>query len=91
MKMADAVTIMDAPKPQGFMVTFEHVEGGLLQSDTFPEVHAGEPPIPDEDTAWRLAARFAQATYGKCVNIYVIRREDFAPVPHYREFLIRNR
>jgi hypothetical protein len=89
-KMQDAVKIMEAKTP-GFMVAFEHVGDGFLTSDHFPDVHSGEEPIPTEEEAWRLAARFAAKTHKRCVNIYVIRREDFTPVPGYHALMIENR
>lgn len=92
MKMQEALSVMTGKvKPAGFMVTFEHVEGNMLRSDHFPDVHCGETPIETEELAWALAATFASKTVGKCVNVYVIRREDFTPVPGYKSRLITNR
>lgn len=90
MKMQEAMNIMEAG-PAGFMVTFERADGATLASDHFPEVRSGEPPIATEDEAWQMAAQFAAKTRKRCVNVYVIRREDFAPVPGYRERMIENR
>ena len=92
MKMQEALDIMEkVPKPAGFMVHFEWAGDGFLRSDYFPDVHAREPPIATEDEAWQMAAKFAAKKRKRCVNVYVIRREDFAPVPRYRERMIENR
>lgn len=92
MKMQEAMQIMeDAPKLGGFLVNFEKVAGGMLHSDYFPDVRAGEPPIPDEGEAWKMAAQFAAKTRLQCVNIYVVRADNFRPVSGYRERLIVNR
>lgn len=90
MKMEEAMMIMEG-KPKGFMVAFERVEGSILASDHFPDVRAGEPPIETEEQAWQMAAQFAAKTRRRCVNVYVIRREDFTPVQGYRERMIENR
>lgn len=90
MKMHAAMSIMESG-PAGFMVTFEKVEGSILASDNFPDVRNGEPPIATEAEAWQMAAQFAAKTRKRCVNIYVIRREDFTPVSGYRERMIENR
>jgi hypothetical protein len=90
MKMQDAMNIMEAG-PAGFMVTFEKVRGSILESDHFPDVRNGEPPIATEEEAWQMAAQFAAKTRTRCVNIYAIRRKDFTPVPRYRERMIENR
>jgi hypothetical protein len=89
-KMAEAMRIMEA-RPAGFMVAFEHVDGSILASDHFPDVRNGEKAIPTEDEAWQMAAQFAAQTRKRCVNVYVIRREDFTPVARYRERMIENR
>jgi hypothetical protein len=70
------------------MVHFEWAGDGFLRSDYFPDVHAGELPIATEDEAWQMAAQFAAKTRKRCVNVYVIRREDFTPVQGYRERMI---
>ena len=90
MKMEEAMRVMEG-QPKGFMVAFERVEGSILASDHFPDVRSGEPPIATEEEAWRMAAQFAAKTRKRCVNIYVIRREDFTPVPDYRSRMIDNR
>lgn len=89
MKMAEAKKIMNATPD--YMVSFEHVEGGMLRSDYFPDKYAGEPLIPTEEEAWQLAQRFATATRGKCVNIHIIKGVDFTPVNGYRKRMIENR
>ena len=92
MKMQAAIQIMESTtKPAGFMVAFERAGDGFLRSDHFPDVHQGEPPIETEEEAWAMAAQFAAKTHKKCVNVYVIRREDFVPVPSYKERMIENR
>lgn len=92
MKMQEALDIIEnAPKPAGFMVHFEWAGDGFLRSDHFPDVRAGEPPIATEDEAWQIAAQFAAKKRKRCVNVYVIRREDFTPVHGYRERMIENR
>ena len=89
MRMGEAIGIINMERT-GYMVHFERVEGSVLASDHFPDKHAGEPLIATEEEAWVLAAKFAAATYGKCVNLYVI-GSDFRPVPRYAERMIVNR
>ena len=89
MKMQEAIHIMEA-RPAGFMVRFARVRDYILDSDHFPDVHSGEPPIPTEAEAWDVAARFAAKTRGRCINVYVIRLEDFRPVPGYLARMISN-
>ena len=92
MKMQEAMNIMEnKPKLAGFMVHFEKIVGAMLHSDYFPDVHAGEPPIKTENEAWKMAAQFAAKTHKSCINIYVVRREDFTPVPDYAQRKIVNR
>ena len=94
MKMAEAVGIMqNVPRTvcdKGFMVCFEHVQGGMLAGDYFPDKHAGETLIASEEDAWDLAVKFAGATVGKCVNVYVI-GANFVPVSGYQLRRIENR
>jgi hypothetical protein len=91
MRMNRALGIIETEElGSGFMVSFEHKEGGVLESDHFPDKHAGEALIATEDEAWELARRFAAATVGRCVNIYVVNR-NFAPVSGHRERIITNR
>lgn len=89
MKFAEAVAIINE-EPPGFMVFFEHVRGGFLHGDYFPEKWAGEALIPTESEAWDLAARFAAKTRGKYVNIYVV-GSNFRPVVGYEAKKITNR
>jgi hypothetical protein len=89
MKMQDAMKIING-EPRGFMVSFEWKKGGILESDHFPDKHAGEPLIETEKEAWLLAAEFAKKMRDKVVNLYVIGR-DFAPVDGYRDKYIENR
>ena len=90
MKIQEAMKIIHGA-PAGFMVAFEHVDGSILKSDHFPDVRNGEPPIGTEEEAWQLAARFAAKTRERCVNVYVIRREDYTPVPSCHARMIKNR
>jgi len=87
--MNDALKIINNVKP-GFMVHLEHKEGNFLSGDYFPNKHAGEPLIPTEEEAWTMAAKFAKATVGKAVNIYVV-GYDFRPVEGYQKREISNR
>ena len=91
MKMQEALRIIntDILEP-GFMVAFERVEGGILASDYFPDQVAGEPLIKTEEEAWRLAEEFAARTWGRCVNLYVI-KSNYTPVEGYKDRLIVNR
>lgn len=71
------------PKPKGFRVRFHWVLGTLVRGgDYFPE-GADEPLIQDIDTAWVLAERFARASKGKTVDVYVVDAEG-TPVADYR-------
>ena len=90
MHFAEAKKIMfdGGIKPRGYRVNFERVEGKFLVSDHFPE--RGEPLIEHEEEAWALAGQFAAATYGKCVNIFVI-DDRWSPVPGYEKRKIKNR
>jgi len=86
MKMDDALEIIKG----GFMVSFEHAGDGFLRSDHFPDKHGNEELIKTEEKAWELARQFAEKTFGKCVNVYVI-KSDFRPVDGYKEKMIINR
>jgi len=91
MKMQEALNIIgNLKKEPGYMVSFEHVEGAILRGDYFPDKHAGETLIASEDEAWQLAEAFAEATRGKCVNIYVI-DSGFNPVEGYEARTVENR
>ncbi len=84
MKMQHALAMIeDAESPEGFAVSFEVREGGVLRSDSFPDTQNGETPIPDEAEAWDLATRFNRAANTVTVNIYVINAKDRTPVPGY--------
>lgn len=89
MKFKEAMDIINKKENEGFMVGFEWVKGGL-RSDHFPDKRAGEDLIKTEVEAWDLAKQFAEKTYSKCVNIYVI-NANFSPVENYRDQLIINR
>jgi len=90
MKMAEAQTIIDGKKNNGFMVSFEWKKGGMLHSDYFPDKHSGEPLITTEKEAWMYASAFAKKMRGKVVNLYVI-KSDFVPVDGYREKYLEHR
>lgn len=85
MRMREAERIMTAnnPKPKGFRVRFHWVLGKQVRGgDYFPE-GVDEPLIADIDTAWVLAERFAKASKGKTVDVYVVDSEG-TPVADYR-------
>ena len=65
----------------GFRVSFERREGGMLYSDYFPE--RDEPTIAEIEDAWKLARDFAAIDPTKFVNVYVIQAWDFSPVADY--------
>ncbi len=94
MKMQQALEVMNsipaATCEKGYMVSFEHVDGGMLQSDHFPDKHAGETLIETEEEAWAMAKKFASTTVGKCVNVYVV-GANFVPVRGYALRKIENR
>ena len=93
MKMQEALAVINGTCIQntsGYMVHFEHVEGAHLVSDYFPDRHAGEPLIEDENAAWELAVAFATRTRGECINIYVV-NFNFTPVLGYQHRKIKNR
>ena len=89
MKLKEAMEII-GNKPKGFMVHFEKVQGSILASDYFPDKHGGEALIKTELEAWELAERFAEVTFGKCIDIYVI-DHTFSPVKDYALKKIINR
>lgn len=91
MKMQEALKIMAIGiRPKGYMVTFEHKNGGILSSDCFPDKRSGEQLIASKEEAWILAYAFAQKTVGKCINIYVI-DDTFHPVYDDKARKIENR
>lgn len=91
MRMAAALELIKPrPVPIGYMVHFERIRGGCLESDCFPDRHAGELLIQTEEEAWALASQFAAVTRGQCCNFYVI-GADFVPVPGYEARRIANR
>ena len=83
MKLAEAQAIIKKACSTGFAVAMELDDGHFLRSDFFPDIRAGEPPIPTEEEAWQLAEAFAHATKGRYVNIYVTDSRH-NPVPSYR-------
>jgi len=91
MKMCEALDIiLNKKENKGYMVSFEKVKGCMLLAEHFPDKHAGEPLIETEERAWKLARMFADATWGECVNIYVM-DHNFHPVPGYQFHKIENR
>lgn len=92
MKMQEAMQTIALYRPpgDGFMVHFERVQGCILASDYFPDKSAGEDLIASEEAAWKLAELFAKATYGRCVNVYVV-NSRFSPVAGYNLRMIVNR
>lgn len=92
MKMQEAMAVVEGESNSaGFLVHFEWLNRGVLSGDYFPNIHAGEPPIATEEEAWKLAEKFAVKKRGVCVNLYVVRSDNFTPVPGYRERKIVNR
>jgi len=89
MKMVDAMKIIQN-ESTGFMVHFDKCGDGFLRSDSFPEKHAGEELIKTEAEAWILASKFAEKTYGECVNIYVTDGK-YNPVDGYEARKLNNR
>jgi hypothetical protein len=89
MKMSEALKIINK-KSEGYMVSFEWLEGGMLRSDCFPDKHSGEKLINTEAKAWELAYKFALKMKGRAVNIYVTDSE-FNPVLGYEPKMIINR
>jgi len=78
MKMQEALGVIETRS--GYIVHFERRHPVGLESDHFPEVRVGEPPIATEGRAWELARRFADASRGRYFNIYVCWASDFTPV-----------
>jgi len=81
--------IYEGVKPRGYRVAFERVEGRILAGDHFPE--RDEPPFKHEAEAWEWAEKFAKATKGRNVNLYVVDAETWVPVPDYVSRKIDNR
>jgi hypothetical protein len=89
MRMHEALNIiLGVNEPVGYYVRFERADKGMLYTEYFPEKY--EDPIRSEEEAWALAARFAAATRGRCINIFVVDTKWY-PVPGYRERTITNR
>ena len=70
---------------EGYMVSFEIIEGNVLRSDHFPK-KGEENLIQNREAAKVLAQVFASSTVGTAVNICVV-RADHAIVSR----VIRNR
>ena len=82
MKFKDAKEIIR--RNAGFRVEFEHIEGGILASDHFPD--NDEETIRTEGEAWEYAKKFAEACKDEgIVNVYVIHGDDYVPVEGYKE------
>jgi len=88
--MSEALRIINDHQNKGYMVSFERKRDGFLDSHVFPEKLAGEELIKTEEEAWDLARQFADATKGRCVNIYVV-DNNFSPVAGYENKKIINR
>lgn len=72
------------PKPGGYRVHMERIEGNILCGDYFPD--RGEKPIRTVEQAWEWARQFAAADKeNKYKNIYVVDGDDFTPVANYRQ------
>jgi hypothetical protein len=85
MKLSTAMKIID--KKCGYLIHFEWIEGSILRTDYFPDVHSGEAPIENESEAIGLAELFADATKGNTCNLYLVRGSGprrFAPVGLWR-------
>ena len=82
--------IRDGLVPKGFMVSFEKLCPPFLDSDHFPDKHAGERLIPTEEEAWEIAEAFARKTRDKFFNICVV-DGDFRPVSGYRARMLNVR
>ena len=89
MKYIDALRQMafGEPVPRGYMVEFERRRNGILASDHFPDLHAGETLTPSEEQARRMAELWARVE-PRAVNIYVI-DDSFIPAPNYEARKIR--
>ena len=89
MKLSEAKRLIElgAVERDGFRVSFERRSGGMLTGDYFPD--RDEMPIATESGAWNLAACFGMYAPEEYVNIYVIRADNFAPVPGYRDRMMR--
>jgi len=90
MKIKDALEIINAPDPTGFMVAFEWYGDGILRADHFPDKHGGDDLIETEAEALILAQKFANKMRGKACNLYVI-DHNFHPVTGCRDRFIENR
>lgn len=92
MKMAEAMAIIEKRNTRGFLVHFEKRIGGVLESEYFPDIHAGEKSIATEEQAWSLAMLFSNAAGPDYVNIYVVHGAGgngaFTPVTNYRTYML---
>ena len=90
MKMQEAMDIIEQ-KGNGFMVSFDKLEGAFLSGGHFPDKHDGEQMIPSESEAWELARKFATAAEPLgYFNIYVV-DHNFHPVAGYEQKQILKR
>lgn len=83
MKLQEAQDIISGRADRsGYVVSFEIRGNGLLASDHFPDVHAGEPGIASRDEARKLAEAFAKRRSAKrdIVNVHLCHADDFTPV-----------
>ncbi len=76
--------------PKGYMVSYEKAENRMLYSGYFPDKDAGDTLINTEEIAWIVAKAFAEKSWRKYVNIYVV-DSHFHPVHNYEDRLIKNR
>lgn len=67
-------------RPQGFLVSWEWRENGLLRSDHTPDTTLDEKPFPTLDEAQGFAGEMARKAPENVVNIKVVRANDFVPV-----------
>lgn len=96
MKYKDAMKLISkhsaVKENTGYAVSFERIEGNVLCSDHFPDLHAGEKPIIGLEEAWRHAKLFAAASDDSIVNVYVIigsGQQRFSPVPGYAARMLK--
>lgn len=82
MKMSDAQKIIDKPPRSGCVVKFTYWKKGYYTdtavdnnsgwaTDYFPEVMKGEPGIPTEVEAWRMARALVQNGDNEYYDVHV--------------------
>jgi len=80
MRLFDAEKAISKAQVKGYCVSFEHISGGMLMSDHYPDVRQGEEPFFDKAKAIESGEKFAEATKGKTCNFYLIDYRRFTPV-----------